>query len=127
VSDPADSARLYIDTTNNGGDPDTADRFFQVNRDGSRLIWAGIGNNADGQTWNSNFTSTNWTSAVGEPGSGQWVVELSIDATAELGALTNPFGLMAEVFYTGDTATFPATASGTQANTWADVGNPLCQ
>ena len=48
------------------------------------------------------------------------------DATAELGALTNPFGLMAEVFYTGDTATFPATASGTQANTWADVGNPLC-
>ena len=127
VNDPADSARLYIDTTNNGGDPDTADRFFQVNRDGSRLIWAGIGSNGDGQAWNSNFTSTNWTSVVGEPGSGQWVVELSIDYTAELGALTNPFGMMSEVFFTGDTATFPATASGTQANTWADIGNPTCQ
>ncbi len=127
ANDPADSARLYIDTTNNGGDPDTADRFFQVNRDGTRLIWAGIGSNTDGQGWNSNYTSSNWTSVVGEPGSGQWVVEMSIDAVAELGALTNPFGLMAEVFYTGDTASFPSTASSNQANTWQDMGNPFCQ
>lgn len=127
VNDPADSARLYIDTTNNGGDPDTADRFFQANRDGSRLVWAGIGNNADGQGWNSNYTSSNWTAVVGEPGSGQWVVEMSIDAVAELGALTNPFGLMAEVFFTGDTTAFPSTASSTQANTWQDIGNPFCQ
>jgi len=127
ANEPSDAARLYIDTTNNGGDPDTADRFFQVNRDGSRLIWAGIGSNSDGQDWNSNFTSSNWLAVVGEPGSGQWVVEISIDAVAEMGALANPFGLMAEVFYTGDTAAFPSTASSTQANTWQDIGNPFCQ
>jgi hypothetical protein len=126
VNEAADSARLYIDTTDNGGDPDSADRFFQVNRNGDRLVWAGINTNADGQTWNSNYSSTNWTAAVGEPGSGQWVVEMQIDAAAEMNALNNPFGLMAEVFYTGDTATFPSTAVGTQANTWEGIGNPTC-
>ncbi len=127
VNEASDAARLYIDTTNNGGDPDTADRFFQVNRNGDRLIWPGIGNNTDGQTWDNNYSSTNWTAVVGEPGSGQWVVEMQIDAVAELGALTDPFGLMAEVFFTGDTATFPSTATAVQANTWENIGNPLCQ
>lgn len=126
ANEASDAARLYIDTTNNGNDPDTADRFFQVNRNGDRLIWPGIGSNIDGQGWNPVYSSTNWTSAVGEPGSGQWVVEMSIDAVAEMGALANPFGLMAEVFYTGDTAAYPSTASSTQANTWQDIGNPSC-
>ena len=127
ANEASDAARLYIDTTNNGLDPDTADRFFQVNRNGDTLIWPGIGSNVDGQGWNSAYSSTNWTSAVGEPGSGQWVVEMAIDAAAELGALANPFGLMAEVFYTGDSAAYPSTASSTQANTWQDIGNPFCQ
>lgn len=126
VNEISDAARLYIDTTNNGGDPDTADRFFQVNRNGDRLIWSGIGSNADGQSWNSNYASTNWAAAVGAPNGGQWVAEFAIDAAAELGALTNPFGLMAEVYFTGDTAAFPSTASATQANTWGDIGNPVC-
>ncbi|MEI2709426.1 MAG: hypothetical protein V9E96_10480 [Chitinophagaceae bacterium] len=108
AAEPTDSVRLYIDTTNNGGDGDTADRFFQVARDGTRLLWAGIGSNADGQEWNSNYTSSNWTAAVGEPGNGQWVVEMQIDAVAELGALADPFGLMAQVLYTGDLASYPA-------------------
>ena len=127
VNEFLDAARLYIDTTNNGGDPDTADRFFQVNRNGDRLIWPGNGGNADGLGWDTEFTSSNWTSAVGEAGNGQWAVEIRIDAGAEMGALANPFGLMAEVFYGGDTAFYPSTASSTQANTWQDIGNPTCQ
>ena len=127
AKEDSDAARLYIDTTNNGNDPDTADRFFQVNRNGDRLIWPGIGTNIDGLGWNSTYASSNWAAAVGEPGNGQWVVEMTIDAVAEMGALSNPFGLMAEVFYTGDTSSFPSTASSTQANTWQDVGNPFCQ
>ena len=126
ANEATDSVRLYIDTTNNGGDADTSDRFFQVARDGSRLLWAGIGSNADGQEWNSNYTSNNWTAAVGEPGNGQWVVEIQIDAIAELGALADPFGLMAQVLYTGDLASYPATASSSQANTWQDFDNVLC-
>jgi hypothetical protein len=127
ANEPSDSVRLYFDTTNNGGDPDTADRFFQVTRDGSRLLWAGVGNNLDGQEWNSNYTSTNWTAAVGEAGSGQWVVEMQIDAVAEMGALSDPFALMAQVLYTGDLATYPTTAATNQANTWQDFANVLCQ
>ena len=126
ASEPTDSVRLYLDTTNNGGDGDTADRFFQVMRDGTRLLWAGVGGNADGQEWNSNYTSSNWTAAVGEPGNGQWVVEMQIDAVAELGALSDPFGLMAQVLYTGDLASYPSTASSSQANTWQDIDNVLC-
>ncbi|MCL4803496.1 MAG: protein kinase [Anaerolineae bacterium] len=127
ANEDSDAARLYIDTTNNGNDPDTADRFFQVNRNGDRLIWPGIGSNLDGQGWNSTYSSSNWTAAVGELGNGQWAVEMSIDAAAEMGALTNPFGLMAEVFYTGDTSSFPSTASSIQANTWQDIINQFCQ
>jgi len=126
ANEPTDSVRLYLDTTNNGGDPDSSDRFFQVARDGSRLLWAGTGSNADGQEWNSNYTSSNWSAAVGEPGSGQWVVEMQIDALAELGALGNPFGLLTQVLYTGDLASYPSTGTSGQANTWQDIANVLC-
>lgn len=126
VVEPTDSVRLYIDTTNNGGDPDTADRFFQIARDGSRLLWAGVGTNSDGLEWNSNYTSSNWTAAVGELAEGRWAIEMQVDALAELGALSNPFGLMSQVLYTGDLATFPTGAVANQANTWQDFGNALC-
>jgi serine/threonine protein kinase len=127
VPEASDAARLYIDTTNNGLDPDSADRMFQVNRNGDTLVWPGIGSNIDGQGWDATYSSSNWSSAVGEPGSGQWVVEIAINAAAELGTLADPFGLMAEVFYSGDTSLYPPAASSTQANTWQDIGNPLCR
>ena len=47
-------------------------------------------------------------------------------AEAELGALADPFGLMAQVLYTGDLASYPSTASSSQANTWQDIANVLC-
>lgn len=126
ANDSSDAARVYIDTNNNGGDPDSVDRFFQVNRNGDRLIWKGIGNNVDGQNWNSSYVSPNWKSAVKEAGNGQWAVEIEINAANELNGLANPFGLMAEVYFTGDTAVFPTAAIGTQANTWGDIANPAC-
>jgi hypothetical protein len=45
---------------------------------------------------------------------------------AELGALADPFGLMAQVLYTGDLASYPSTAASSQANTWQDIDNILC-
>jgi pSer/pThr/pTyr-binding forkhead associated (FHA) protein len=125
TADASDSLRLYFDTTNNGGDPDTADRFFQLGRDKSMSIWAGTGSNSDGQNWNANYTSNNWTAVIAEPGGNQWVVEMAV-STAELNALTNPFGLMAQVVYTGDLATWPEDAVGTNPNTWQDVNNVTC-
>jgi eukaryotic-like serine/threonine-protein kinase len=124
--DPSDSLRVYFDTTNNGGDPDTSDRFFQIGRDGSLEIAAGIGSNSDGLNWNLGYTSNNWNAAVGEAAGQQWVVELEIDASAEMGSLADPFGMMVQVLYTGEMAVWPEGASTVNANTWQDVQNVVC-
>jgi serine/threonine protein kinase len=126
-SEPTDSLRVYFDTTANGGDPDTADRFIQITRDGASSMWAGIGTNSDGAEWNSNYTSTNWSAAVGEAGGGQWVVELEINAAAEMAALSDPFGLMTQVLYTGDLAVWPEGALSNLADTFEPIGNAFCR
>lgn len=123
--DSTDSVRVLFDTTNNGGDPDTADRYFQVGRDGTAEISAGIGSNTDTQTWNAAYTSNNWTAVISSSAA-QWTVEMRIDANAEMGALTNPFGLMIQVLYTGDITTWPAGASSTALNTWQKFDNVVC-
>jgi hypothetical protein len=125
--DPTDSLRLYFDPLNNGGDPDSADRFFQITRDDARSLWAGIGTNTDLQEWNSNYTSTNWAAAIGETGADQWVIEMQIDVTAEMPALGDIFSTMTQVQYTGDLATWPASAVAGNTATWEDIGNVLCQ
>jgi hypothetical protein len=122
---PGDSIRLFVDTTFNGGDPDTADRSFQVVRDGSKLIWAGIGSNSDGNTWDSNYSSGNWTAEIGEPGNNQWVVEMQIDVGLEMPAMSNPYGMMAQVV-SGDLAVWPAGGESNNASTWQGVDWPVC-
>lgn len=126
-SEPTDSLRVYFDTTGNGGDPDTADRFIQVTRDGAKSLWAGIGSNSDGAEWNSNYTSNNWTAAVGEAGGGQWVVEVEINTAAEMAAMSDPFGLMTQLLYTGDLAVWPTGALSNLADTFEPIGNALCR
>ncbi len=123
--DATDSVRMYVDTTNNNGDPDTSDRFFQVARDGTTAVLAGIGNNADGQAWNNAYSSSNWEAAISS-GGGQWVIEMQINAAAEMGALADPFGLMVQVLYTGEFTTWPAGASSNTLGTFHDVGNVIC-
>ncbi|MCB8983948.1 MAG: protein kinase [Ardenticatenaceae bacterium] len=124
--DPSDSLRLYFDTTRNMGDPDTADRFFQVVRDGTLTVQAGIGSNSDGQGWNASYSSGNWTAVLGEPGNNQWVVEMSIDVGAEMPALANPYGQMVQVLYTGQLATWPSGGISNNASTWQGVNWPAC-
>ncbi|MCI0644472.1 MAG: protein kinase [Chloroflexi bacterium] len=127
TSDPAiDSLKLYFDATNNAGDPDSADRFFQVIRDGTLTIQAGIGTNTDGQDWTSH-TSTNWTAVVGEPGGSRWVVEMDIDL-AEMPVLQdgNPFAGMILVLYVGSQQSWPAGAITNNAGTWQDFNNVVC-
>lgn len=121
----SDSLRIYFDTTNNGGDPDTADRFFQIARDGTMFVQAGEGSNIDGLNWNSGYSSGNW-SAVLTTTSNQWVVEMQIDAAAEISSLSNPFGAMFQVLTTGTVATWPPGADGLAPNSWQDVANVLC-
>ncbi len=125
TDDATDSLRLYVDTTNNDGDPDTADRFFQIGRDQSLAVWAGTGSNSDGKNWNSDYDSDQWTAVIGEPGSDQWVVEMSI-AAAEFSGLANPFGLMTQVVYTGELATWPESASSFDPGSWQDVEDAVC-
>lgn len=128
TNDNTDSLRIYFDTTRNGGDPDSADRFFQIARDGTLEIQAGQGNNSDGIDWNSNYDSTNWQAALGEPGGGQWVVEMQIDANAEMGALTDPFAMMLATLFTGDgLVVWPPTAVSDNLSSYQGVNNVVCE
>ena len=128
INDPTNNAtdamRLYFDTTGNRGDPDTADRFFFVVRDGTAQVQAGIGSNSDGNVWDTNYSSSNWTAELGgQPG--QWVVEMRI-AAAEMGSLANPFGMMMQVLYTGHLAVWPEGGGSNSPSTWQFVNNVSC-
>ncbi|MCA9959591.1 MAG: protein kinase [Anaerolineales bacterium] len=123
--DNTDSVRILFDTTNNEGDPDTADRYFQIGRDNTTAISAGIGSNTDTQTWDSGYNSDNWVSAISSSNA-QWTIEMRIDANLEMGALANPFGLMVQVLYTGDITTWPAGAGSTALGTWQNIDNAVC-
>jgi len=125
VNDPTDQLRVFFDTLDDQGDPDASDRVILINRDGTSEVWAGIGSNSDSELWDSTYSSTNWTVAVSDSGS-QWVVEMEVDATAEMPGLTNPFGMMSQVQFTGDLATWPTGADGNNASTWQAVDNPNC-
>jgi len=122
----SDSLRLYFDATGNGGDPDTADRFFQIGRDGSLEVWAGVGSNSDRRNWNADYDSNNWTAVIGEPGGEQWVVELELDIAAEMSEIANPFGMLVQVLYTGDLASWPETGVTNDATTWQSVNDITC-
>ena len=125
TTDATDAMRLYFDTTGNRGDPDTADRFFFVVRDGTAQVQAGIGSNSDGNIWDTNYSSSNWTAELGgQPG--QWVVEMEINASAEMAALANPFGMMMQVLYTGDLAVWPEGGGSNSPSTWQFVDNVSC-
>lgn len=125
TEDDTDSLRLYFDTTGNLGDPDTADRFFFIVRDGTQAVQAGIGSNSDGNIWDTNYSSSNWTAVMGGQ-AGQWVIEMQIDASAEMGSLGNPFGMMAQVLYTGDLATWPEGGGSNNPSSWQFVDNVSC-
>jgi hypothetical protein len=127
TADETDSLRVYFDTTNNGGDPDTADRFFQITRNGTQAVFAGVGSNGDGAEWDTNYSSSNWQAAIGEPGNNQWIVEMQIEVNAEMAVLGNPFSMMTQVLYTGELATWPDSAASDQVDTWRDINNILCQ
>ncbi len=125
VNDPTDELRVLFDVLGNQGDPDAVDRFMRVNRDDAKEAWAGIGSNSDFQLWDSTYSSSDWTVAVSDSGS-QWVVEIRIDATAEMPGLADPFGMMSQVQFTSAFATWPTGADGNNAGTWQAVNNPGC-
>lgn len=120
-----DQVQVYFDTLGNGGDPDAADRLFLVSRAGNSDIQAGIGSNSDGQTWNPDYTSTNWDFALGGSAA-QWVAEIEIGQSAEMPSLANPFGLMVQTFYTSDSAAWPDGANSFDVDTWQGVNDVSC-
>ena len=128
ISDPTndvtDSLKVYFDVNGNKGDPDSADRFFQIVRDGTKSVQAGIGSNFDGLTWNP-MVSNDWEAQIGEQ-PGQWVVEMSINQPLLLTSLSNPFGLMEQTLFTGSQLTWPEGANSNVLNDWQPVGNVVC-
>jgi len=134
INDPTqnnltDSLKLYFDANNNAGDPDQADRFFQIARDGTLTVRKGIDTNVDSLDWDSNYESDYWDAVVGEPVANQWIVEIMIDAPNEMPDLLNgqPFGHMILVQYTGSQGVWPEGAISNNAGTWHSVSNTNCQ
>ncbi len=125
VNDATDQLRVFMDVLGNQGDPDAADRLLLVDRDGNWEVWAGIGSNSDFQLWDDSYEASNWIVTTSDSGS-QWVVEVQIDATAEMSGLANPFGMMAQSQFTSALATWPNGANGNDASTWQEVTNPDC-
>ena len=127
VNTATDSLRLYFDVTNNAGDPDSTDRFFQITRDATLTIQAGRENNADSLDWDAGYVSNNWEAAVGEPGGNSWVIEMRIDA-AEMPLLAdgNPFGMMSTVLYNGIIYNWPDGTISDNAGTWQLIDNQVC-
>ena len=130
TEDRGDSLRIGFDNDAAGYDsdvglydPDSVDRFFIVNRDGSSEAWSGIGSNTDGRTWDSSYSSNNWTSAVGGAIS-QWVVEMQIP-TSELN-LEQLFGMMSQVQSTSGLATWAGVSYSNDPSTWQPVSNTNC-
>ncbi len=121
-----DGVFVYFDTLRNGGDPDTDDRAFIVGRDGTIGIAAGIGSNEDGKMWDSEYSSTDWTAVVGDQGNGQWIVEMQINSTAEMSALTSPYGMLIQVMFVADTASWPTDGDASIAAAWQGVEQPVC-
>ncbi len=134
INDPSnnqltDSLKVYFDANNNKGDPDSEDRFFQIARDGTTTVRAGIGSNVDNLDWNPEYESDNWEAMVRDTGTNQWVVEVQIDASNEMPVILNgqPVGMMAIVLYTGSQGIWPQDAISNNAGTWQAIENGICQ
>lgn len=125
--DNTDSLRVYFDTTGNGGDPDTTDRFFQVARDETLTIRAGLGDNQDGEDWDTDYTSSNWAATVSTVG-GTWLVLMSVDVAGEMPALSpTQFGLMMQALFTNEAlVSWPDDGETNNADTWQAVTNIAC-
>ena len=128
VNQSLDSLRVYFDVNNNAGDPDSADRFFQIVRDNTLTARTGIDTNADGLDWTSEYDSADWSAVVDDNGVDAWSIEMQIDATNEMPDLLagNPFGTMTLVQYTGSLGIWPEGAVSNNAGTWQVVDNVLC-
>jgi hypothetical protein len=122
-----DSLRIYFDVTNNAGDPDSTDRFFQITRDNTLTLQAGTANNVDGLDWDAGYVSNNWEAVVGETGGNSWLVEMRVD-TAEMPLLAdgNPFRMLSTVLYNVLIHNWPNGSISDNAGTWQIIDNQPC-
>ena len=119
-----DSLRVFFDVDGSGGDPDAADRFFQLGFDGSRQVQAGSGSNIDGDLWDNTYSSTAWSSQVTGLPDG-WIVEMEIDLASEMPQLDDAFGMMVQTLYrdSGELVMWPTGASIRTTDTWQIYDN----
>jgi hypothetical protein len=125
--DGTDSLKIFFDTTGNGGDPDTTDRFIQITRNGTLTMRAGVGGNGDGEDWDD-YVSEEWQVASDEASPSGWVVEAAVDVPGDLAALSDPFGLMVQVLLTGEgLSNLPESGLTNNASSWQPVENENCE
>jgi hypothetical protein len=120
-----DGLRLYLDLNGNLGDPDVQDRLIEISRNGTFLVFRGIGNNNDGAAWEP-FSSDQILVGIGEVAGNGWSAEVSILQDAQVVGVADPFGMMLEVIDGGATLLWPDDAEADDAATWTPIENPPC-
>ncbi len=133
VEDPfwdlaSDFFGVYIDANNNSGDPDSADRYFQVGRDGSLIMWRGVGDNTDGEGWQPSLDIVNWTAYAAGSGVNSWLIEMEIDLASEMPELLSrpDFGMMIEAQLTDGEGKWPEDADNMQLSSWQPIVIGAC-
>ncbi len=123
-----DVINIAIDGNFSRGAPDGSDRLIQVLRNGTGRMQYGLGDNNNGSYWESNYQSSNWRVAVGETGSGQWVVEIVIDIAEEIPELVDGgfFGHMILAGYSDILGVWPTGADLLDSSTWQPVASSVC-
>jgi eukaryotic-like serine/threonine-protein kinase len=122
--DDTDEVRIFLDTNNNQGDPDSADRLYIIQRNGTAVVQPGVGTNRDQLTWEAN-ASEEAAAGVAEAQGGYWIVELHLDPEA-VPTLANPFGIMLQITDGVTVFTWPEEANPFRADDWEPVANPSC-
>ena len=124
VEDETDEVRLFVDTNRNQGDPDSADRLYVIQRNGTAVVQPGVGTNGDLLTWEANASEV-VTVGVEEAEGGYWIVELGID-TGAIPTLANPFAFMLQITDSVTVFTWPEEADPFVTADWQAVANPVC-
>jgi hypothetical protein len=119
----SDAFAVFIDANENSGDPDVEDRRFEVGRNGTMTMWAGVGNNADGEHWAPSGNFGNWIAFFAELSDGSWSVELQINLASEMPQFLSrsSFKTFVQVQHTENQSSWPDGAEGTNTTNWQQI------
>jgi hypothetical protein len=113
-----DAFQLGVDVNKNSGDPDTADRLFEIKRIGTTQASGGFGTNDNGRGFTVALTPT--FTAAATQSAGGFVVEMAVPLTDIGSPTTSIRAFLGAATVGGPAVTCPAGANVDDIATWED-------